>query len=71
MGQFIDFNILAYPDLITIAEDEYKAQRNENKVLIPYTEGSNVGARDLIHQRVGKRQTTLGVLDESFSSGIL
>lgn len=31
----MDFNVLAYLHLITIAEDEYKAHRNENKVLIP------------------------------------
>lgn len=65
----MDFNALAYPDLITIAEVEYKAHRNENEVLIPYTEEPDVGAGDIIYQRAGKRQTTLKVLDASFLPG--
>lgn len=65
----MDFNVLAYLHLITIAENEYKAHRNENKVLIPYTEEPNVGARNLIYQRVGKDKLLLKLLIHLFYHG--
>ena len=61
----MDFDKLAYPDTITIADIEYKAQRNMSKgqVLIPYTDKPDVGIGDVIVQKAGKREINLKVLD--------
>ncbi len=67
----MDFDKLAYPDTITIADIEYKAQRNMSKgqVLIPYTDKPDVGIGDVIVQKAGKREINLKVLDVSFLEG--
>jgi hypothetical protein len=67
----MDFAKLAYPEVITIAGVEYKAQRNisEEQVLIPYTEEPDVGIGDVIAQKSGKREIFLKVIDLSFVEG--
>lgn len=67
----MDFDKLAYPETITIAGVEYKAQRNISKeqVLIPYTEEPDVGIGDVIAQKSGKREIFLKVIDLSFVEG--
>lgn len=67
----MDFDKLAYPEVIIIASVEYKAQRNisEEQVLIPYTEEPDVGIGDVIAQKSGKREIFLKVIDLSFVEG--
>ena len=67
----MDFDAMAYPDIITIAGIEHKAQRNMSKgqVLIPYTDEPDVGIGDVIIQKSGSREITLKVLDVSFLKG--
>jgi len=64
----MDFDKLAYPETITIADVEYKGQRNMSKgqILIPYTEEPDVGIGDVITQKSGKREISFKVLDASF-----
>jgi hypothetical protein len=64
----MDFDVMAYPEIITIAGVEYKAQRNlsKGKVLIPYTDEPDVGIGDVIIQKSGSREIALKVLDVLF-----
>lgn len=65
----MDFEAMAYPEVITISGTDHKAIRTKNKVLIPYTDEPDVGIGDIITQRAGQRQVTLKVLDASFLLG--
>lgn len=65
----MNFNKLAYPELITIAGEEYKGSRDKNTVRIPYTDEPDVGIGDVITQKSGKRIIELKVLDASFRAG--
>ena len=67
----MDFDKLAYPEILNIAGTEYKAQRNMSKsqVLVPYTEEPDVGIGDIITQKSGKREIHLKVIDVSFLEG--
>ena len=67
----MDFDKMAYPEVIIIAETEYKGQRNMTKgqMLIPYTDEPDVGIGDIIVQKSGKREIHLKVLDVSFLEG--
>ncbi|MEW6660002.1 MAG: hypothetical protein AB1424_15195 [Thermodesulfobacteriota bacterium] len=67
----MDFDAMAYPNIIMIAGVEYKAQRNmsEGQVLIPYTKEPDVGIGDVIIQISGSREIELKVLDVSFLEG--
>ncbi len=67
----MDFDKLAYPEVITINGVEYKGQRNMSKgqLLIPYSEEPDVGIGDIIVQKSGKREIHLKVLDTSFLEG--
>lgn len=67
----MDFDKLAYPEIIIIDGVEYKGQRNMSKgqVLIPYSEEPDVGIGDVIVQRSGKREIHLKILDASFLEG--
>ena len=67
----MDFDKLAYPEILNIAGTEYKAQRNMSKgqVLVPYTEEPDVGIGDVITQKSGKREIHLKVIDVSFLEG--
>ncbi len=65
----MDFEAMAYPEVITINGTEYKACRNKNSVLVPYTDEPDIGIGDIITQRAGLRQITLKVLDASFLPG--
>lgn len=67
----MDFDAMAYPEIITIAGIEHKAQRNMSKgqVLIPYTDAPDVGIGDVIIQQSGSRKIALKVLDVSFLKG--
>ena len=64
----MNFDELAYPEVITIAGEEYKGQRDMSKgqVLIPYTNEPDVGIGDVISQKSGKREIYLKVIDLSF-----
>ena len=67
----MDFDKLAYPEVITIEGVEYKGQRDMTKgqLLIPYSEEPDVGIGDVITQKSGKRDIHLKVLDASFLEG--
>ena len=67
----MDFDAMAYPDIITIAGVEHKAQRDMSKgrVLVPYTNKPDVGIGDVIIQKSGSREIALKVLDVSFLKG--
>jgi hypothetical protein len=67
----MDFDKLAYPETLTIADVEYKAQRNMSKgqVLVPYTDEPDVGIGDVITQKSGKREIHLKVIDALFLEG--
>lgn len=67
----MEFDKLAYPEVITINGAEYKGQRNMSKgqLLIPYSEEPDVGIGDVIVQKSGKREIHLKVLDTSFLEG--
>jgi hypothetical protein len=67
----MDFDKLAYPETLTIANTEYKAQRNMSKgqVLVPYTDEPDIGIGDVITQKSGKREIHLKVIDVSFLEG--
>ena len=67
----MNFDELAYPEIIYIDGTEYKAQRDMNKgsVSIPYTDEPDVGIGDVITQKSGKRKISLKVLDASFLKG--
>lgn len=64
----MNFDELAYPEIVTVSGIEYKAQRDMSKglVLIPYTEEPDVGIGDVITQTSGKREINLKVIDCSF-----
>lgn len=67
----MDFDKLAYPEMLTIAGVEHKGKRNmsNGQVLIPYTEEPDVGIGDLITLKSGKREIHLRVIDASFLEG--
>ena len=67
----MDFDAMAYPNIIVIAGVEYKAQRNMSKgqVLIPYTNEPDVGIGDVIIEKSGSREIELKVIDVSFIKG--
>lgn len=67
----MDFDAMAYPEIIMIAGVEYKARRDMSKgqVNIPYTEEPDVGIGDVIIQKSGSREIELKVLDVSFLKG--
>jgi hypothetical protein len=67
----MNFEELAYPEIVTITGVEYKGQRDMSKgeLLIPYTEEPDVGIGDIITQKSGKREIHLKVLDASFLKG--
>ena len=67
----MNFDKLAYPEIVTINGIEYKGQRSMSKgqVLIPYSEEPDVGIGDIIAQKSGKREIHLTVLDASFLEG--
>ncbi|MBU4629210.1 hypothetical protein HRJ41_17160 [Pseudomonas sp. BF61] len=67
----MDFNAMAYPDVILLGSNEYKAKRNiaDSTLLIPYTDEIDVGIGDVILQKMGGREVSLKVLDASFSQG--
>lgn len=64
----MNFDKLAYPEIVTITGTEYKGQRDmpKGQLLIPYTEEPDVGIGDIITQKSGKREIQLKVLDASF-----
>jgi hypothetical protein len=67
----MDFDAMAYPEIIIIAGAEYKARRDMSKgqVAIPYTEEPDIGIGDVIIQKSGSREIELKVLDVSFLRG--
>ena len=67
----MDYDKLAYPEIITIDGIEYNGKRNMSKgqVLIPYTDAPNVGFGDVIAQKTDKRDIHLKVTDASFIEG--
>lgn len=67
----MDFEKLAYPEVIIISGAEYKGQRDMSKgnLLIPYTDEPDVGIGDVITQKSGKREIALKVIDVSFLEG--
>ncbi|PNV83206.1 MAG: hypothetical protein C0627_06670 [Sulfurimonas sp.] len=67
----MDFNALAYPDIVVIAGSEYKCNRNikENKLLIPYTEEPDIGIDDIIKVKLGAREHEYKVTDLKFMKG--
>lgn len=68
-GGSMDFDQLAYPELIIINGDEYKGSRDSSSVRIPYTDEPDIGIGDVITQKSGKRFIELKVLDASFLAG--
>ncbi|WP_321778533.1 hypothetical protein [Sulfurimonas sp.] len=64
----MDFEKLAYPEIVTIAGIEYKGKRNmlKGQLFIPYTKEPDVSIGDIIIQKSGKRKIQLKVLDTSF-----
>ncbi|CDH22559.1 hypothetical protein [Xenorhabdus bovienii] len=62
----MNFDQLAYPELIIIDGVEYKGSRKNNTVKIPYTDEPDVGIGRVITQKSGKRFIELKVLDVSF-----
>lgn len=64
----MDFDELAYPEIIYINGEEHNAFRDMNKhsVSIPYTNEPDVGIGDVIKQKSGGREILLKVLDASF-----
>ncbi len=67
----MDFDKLAYPEIIYIDGQEYAARRDVNKgtVSIPYSDEPDVGIGDDITQKSGRREISLKVLDASFLEG--
>ena len=67
----MDFDAMAYPEIIIISGSEYKAQRNlaKGQVSIPYTNEPDVGIGDVITQKSGTREISLKVLDLAFLKG--
>ncbi|MEY0711018.1 hypothetical protein AB7282_08665 [Providencia huaxiensis] len=65
----MDFNALAYPEIIIIDGIGHKASRTNNTVRIPYTEEPDAGIGDVIAQKSGKRVIELKILDVSFVPG--
>ncbi|MCL1040433.1 hypothetical protein L2712_02035 [Shewanella marisflavi] len=65
----MDFDALAYPEIVYIEGEEYKANRDMDKgtVDIPYTEEPDIGIGDVISLKSGKREIALKILDLSFS----
>lgn len=67
----MDFDALAYPDVVFIEGQEYKAQRDMSKgqVSVPYTEAPDVVIGDVIKQKSGKHEIDLKVIDVQFLEG--
>ena len=67
----MDLDLLAYPEMVFIEGQGYKAKRDMSKgqVLVPYTETPDVGIGDVITQKSGKREIHLKVLDVQFLEG--
>jgi hypothetical protein len=67
----MNFDELAYPEIIYIEGQEHKARRDMTKgtVCIPYTDEPDIGVGDVITQKSGKREISLKVLDASFLKG--
>jgi hypothetical protein len=67
----MDFDKLAYPEIIYINGIEYKGNRDMSKgqVKIPYSDEPDVGIGDIITQKSGKREINLKVIDASFLEG--
>jgi hypothetical protein len=67
----MDFNKLAYPEIIYIDGIEYKGTRDmaKGEVKIPYTDEPDVGIGDIISQKSGRREINLKVIDASFRAG--
>lgn len=67
----MNFDELAYPEIVYIDGQEYKAKRDMNKgtVAIPYINEPDVGIGDEIAQKSGKRKISLKVIDASFLKG--
>ncbi len=70
-GVLMNFDEMAYPEIVYIDGVEHKAQRDMNKgtLNIPYTNEPDVGIGDVITQKSGKREIQLKVLDASFMKG--
>jgi len=67
----MNFDELAYPEIIYIEGQEYKARRDMGKATlhIPYTVEPDLGIGDVITQKSGKRKIHLKILDVSFLKG--
>ena len=67
----MDFDKLAYPEIITIDGIQHHGKKNMSKgqVLIPYTDAPNVGIGDVITQKTDKRDIHLKVTDAAFIEG--
>lgn len=67
----MDFDKLAYPEMIYIDGVEHKGKRNMSKgqLIIPYSNEPDVGIGDIIVQKSGKREINLKVIDASFLEG--
>ncbi|MCX2888881.1 hypothetical protein OO258_11605 [Pseudomonas sp. DCB_BI] len=67
----MDFDSMAYPDILVIGSGEHKGSRNiaNNTLLIPYSVDLDVGIGDIITQRIGSREIRLKVIDVSFAQG--
>ena len=67
----MDFDKLAYPEIIYIDGSEHKGFRDMSKgeVRIPYSDEPDVGIGDIIAQKSGKREINLKVVDASFLEG--
>lgn len=67
----MNFNALAYPDVVFIEGLEYKAKRDmfKEQVSVPYTETPDLGIGDVIIQKSGKREIHLKVIDVQFLEG--
>lgn len=67
----MDFDKLAYPEIIYINGIEYKGHRDMSKgqLRVPYSDEPDVGIGDIIAQKSGKREINLKVIDASFLEG--
>jgi len=67
----MDYDKLAYPEIITIDGIEHYGKRNMSKgqVLIPYTDAPSVGIGDVITHKTDKRDIHLKVTGASFIDG--
>lgn len=67
----MNFNKLAYPEMIYIDGVAHKGKRDmsEEQLIIPYSNEPDVGIGDVIVQKSGKREINLKVIDVSFLKG--